>query len=381
MSGATLITGATGFIGLQVADLLLGRGVEVIVVVRAQDDDAARERIIAALRMLHDRVPSKYPGLLTAVAGDMTLPKLGLSADNWQMVLSRSERIIHSAAVIEFTLELEQARSINLAGTKNIAELACALHAAGDLRKYVHVSTAYVCGDHAGSFSEDQLDVGQSFSNSYEQSKLEAEQLISRLPDDLPRAVVRPSVVVGEWQSGWTSAFNVLYWPLRAFTKGWIPYVPVAGGEPRLDVVTVDYVAAAICEILMRDDASGTFHLTSGPRTLSLAKLAKVAAELSSVPPARFVSPDEMAGLLPGLDTAQIQTLENLAVFQPYIASKAKFDDRRTRHLLATRIQPRRLEPALGRLVEFALASRWGKRPVTRQQARARTAKIAAWQP
>lgn len=378
MSGATLITGATGFIGLQIADLLLGRGEEVVVVVRAPDDDAARGRIIAALKMLHDRVPSGYQGLLTAVAGDITLPKLGLDTGNWQMVLSRCERIVHSAAAIEFTLELEHARSINLAGTKNIAELASALHASGNLRKYVHVSTAYVCGDHAGSFCEDQLDVGQEFSNSYEQSKLESEQFVSRLPDDLPRAVVRPSVVVGEWQSGWTSAFNVLYWPLRAFTKGWIPYIPVADDEPRLDVVTVDYVAAATCEILLRDDALGTFHLTSGPRTLSLAKLARVAAELSSTPPARFVSPGEMARLLPGLGNAQIQTLQNLAVFQPYMASKAKFNDRRTRQLLATLIEPRRLEPALGRLVGFALSSRWGKRPVTRQQARARTAKIAA---
>ena len=48
----------------------------------------------------------------------------------------------------------------------------------GELRRYAHISTAYVAGTHRGEFSEEQLDVGQGFRNPYEQSKFEAEQLV-----------------------------------------------------------------------------------------------------------------------------------------------------------------------------------------------------------
>jgi hypothetical protein len=30
----------------------------------------------------------------------------------------------------------------------------------------------------------------------------------------LPITVMRPSIIVGERDSGWTASFNVLYWPL-----------------------------------------------------------------------------------------------------------------------------------------------------------------------
>ena len=45
---------------------------------------------------------------------------------------------------------------------------------------------------------------------------LEAEQLV-RGRTGIPFTIMRPSIVVGDRNSGWTYAFNVLYWPLRAF--------------------------------------------------------------------------------------------------------------------------------------------------------------------
>ena len=64
------------------------------------------------------------------------------------------------------------------------------------LERFVHVSTAYVGGTHTGRFDEDDLDVGQGFRNTYEQSKFEAEQVVRA--SGLPVRVVRPSIVVGE---------------------------------------------------------------------------------------------------------------------------------------------------------------------------------------
>ena len=63
----------------------------------------------------------------------------------------------------------------------------------------------------------------------------------------LPVTVLRPSIVVGDQRSGWTSAFNVLYWPLRAFARGLLRSVPALPSSP-VDVVSVDYVADAVYE-------------------------------------------------------------------------------------------------------------------------------------
>ena len=118
-----------------------------------------------------------------------------------------------------------------------------------DLRRLVHVSTAYVGGRHAGTFREDDLDVGQEFRNSYEQSKYEAELEVQA--SDLPLVVARPSIVVGDRYSGWTPAFNVIYWPLRAFARGMLDEVP-ANPDGVVDIVPVDYVADALVHLLAR---------------------------------------------------------------------------------------------------------------------------------
>ena len=64
----------------------------------------------------------------------------------------------------------------------------------------------------------------------------------------LPAQVLRPSIVVGDSRTGWTSSFNVLYPPLRAFAHGAIPALPARRAAP-VDVVPVDYVADSVHEL------------------------------------------------------------------------------------------------------------------------------------
>ena len=97
--------------------------------------------------------------------------------------------------------------------------------ALGRLDRFIHVSTAYVSGKFEGTFRERQLDAGQDFRNTYEQTKWEAEHIVGAATDLQP-AIARPSIVMGESDSGWTPAFNVLYWPLRAFSRGLFDEVP-----------------------------------------------------------------------------------------------------------------------------------------------------------
>ena len=68
---------------------------------------------------------------------------------------------MHCAASISFDLPLDEARAINVEGTREIIALRARGQAAGRLDRFVHVSTAYVAGITEGTFREDQLDAGQ----------------------------------------------------------------------------------------------------------------------------------------------------------------------------------------------------------------------------
>ncbi|HYM54863.1 MAG TPA: SDR family oxidoreductase, partial [Solirubrobacteraceae bacterium] len=259
MSGAILLTGATGFLGMEtLARLLEDGGEEVVAVVRASDDAGARERLGNVLASLYDE-PPPAASRVRAVRGDLLQPSLGLSAHDRAEVVGSVDRIVHCAASISFDLPLVQAREINVEGVARVIELAREIAAAGRLRRLVHVSTAYVSGRHSGSFGEEDLDVGQEFRNTYERSKHEAERLLGEAAD-LPVAIARPSIVVGHRASGWTPAFNVIYWPMRAFERGLLQEVP-ARPDSIVDFIPVDYVTDGIVALLHDEGARGAYSL------------------------------------------------------------------------------------------------------------------------
>ncbi|MCA1689501.1 MAG: SDR family oxidoreductase, partial [Actinobacteria bacterium] len=238
---SVLLTGATGFLGMEVLVRLLEQpDTEIVALVRARDRAEASRRIDTVLAQLYELPPATAAERILALPGDVSLPGLGLDPDDRRAVVGRTTEIVHCAASISFALPLEQARSINTEGTRSLLSLAGEIPG---LRRVVHVSTAYVGGRHAGTFGEDDLDVGQEFRNSYEQSKFEAE--IEVMASDLPLVIARPSIVVGDRLSGWTPTFNVIYWPLRAFARGMLEEVP-ADPDGVVDVVPVDYVADAL---------------------------------------------------------------------------------------------------------------------------------------
>ena len=200
---------------------------------------------------------------------------------------------------MSFTLPLDEARAINVAGTRRMLEFAELAHARGGLNRYAHVSTAYVAGTHPGRFAECDLDLGQAFHNSYEHSKFEAERLVAEHPG-LPATVLRPSIIVGDQRSGWTSAFNVLYWPLRAFARGLFTAVPAIPSAP-VDVVSVDYVADAIHALCEAEGGIGaTYHLTAGPNASTMGEIAALASRYFRRPLPQVLPPAEFAALAHG---------------------------------------------------------------------------------
>lgn len=370
MSGEVLLTGATGFVGMEVLGRYLEQSDEQIIApIRARDDAAATDRLHATLRGLFGIRARRYENRVEAVAADLSAPSLGLSGAQTEEIAGRVGTIIHSAASVSFALPLDEARAINLDGTRRMIELAEFAQARGGLDRYAHVSTAYVAGTHCGRFHEHDHDLGQEFHNSYERSKFEAEELV-RARRDLPTMILRPSIVVGDRRSGWTAAFNVLYWPLRAFARGLYPAVPANPSAP-VDAVSVDFVADAIYALCQADLGVGqTYHLTAGEHASSVGELVDLASRYFERPPPQVLGPVEFAEYAKHATGLERSVLGSSAEYFPYFDVSTQFDNAQARaRLEPAGIAPSPLSSYLGRLLDFATRSRWGKRPIGRAEA------------
>ncbi len=169
--------------------------------------------------------------------------------------------------------------------------------AATGIRQFHHVSTAYVCGLREGRVLESDVDVGQTPGNVYEKTKLQAEMLV-RSADFLdPPTIYRPSIIVGDSQTGYTTTYHGFYAPLklahtmvskvaRGATAGDLLVAALGiDGDDRKNFVPVDWVSAVMSHIHGRPEFHGTtYHVTSPypPLILEMASvMQEVVEELS----------------------------------------------------------------------------------------------------
>lgn len=72
---------------------------------------------------LKDQMP-KFRHKVTAISGDCSLPGMGLKPSDRSLVTEDVSVVFHGAATVRFDEKLRVAVGINVAGTRNILELA-----------------------------------------------------------------------------------------------------------------------------------------------------------------------------------------------------------------------------------------------------------------
>jgi long-chain acyl-CoA synthetase len=374
---AVFVTGATGFLGRYLVGSLLEQDEDVVLLVRGKDQECAKQRARESLAWHGRGFDALVGGRVGVCAGELNRPGLGLSAENRGRVLERCDSFLHCGATVRMDLPLENARAVNVEGTRGVLELASERQRRGRLRRVDHVSTAYVAGRRIDRVAEEDLDPKPGHRNSYERTKFEAELLVREAARELPITTHRPSIVVGESNFGRTSSFNTLYWPIRIYVSGYWRTLP-ARRDATLDIVPIDFVRDAILALRSRDDTiGGTFHVAAGQDgAITIGEAVSIVERFfphrKSV---RYVDPSWwMRTVHPALRAVAFGGLRRFLrvaeAYTPYLVANPSFDTTRTAAILAEEgIEAPSIESYFERLLHYAIESDWGRRDRSRPAA------------
>ncbi len=168
-----LLTGATGFLGSHILRELSKRNKRVICLVRSED------RLKGLLTYYFPRGCKLIN--YTAIIGDITLPRFGLSEEEYKKLAEEVDMVIHTAANVNHAGHYEDLELTNVTGTQTVIDFCFDADAI-----LQHTSTASVNGSGTveqrnpdAMFDEFVLDIGQNYAqNVYIHSKYKAEELV-----------------------------------------------------------------------------------------------------------------------------------------------------------------------------------------------------------
>jgi NAD(P)-dependent dehydrogenase (short-subunit alcohol dehydrogenase family) len=293
------VTGATGFIGRNLVELLLEREGTIYVLVR----EGSKGR----LEELRNRWGTDERRVV-GVVGDLSQPGLGVSDEDVSRLRGDVDHLFHLAAIYDMTADAESQRLANVEGTRHMVGLAEAV----DAGRVHMVSSIAAAGLYRGVWREDMFDEAENLDNHpYFRTKHDSEAVV-RSECSRPWRVYRPGIVVGHSETGEMDKIDGPYYffklirRLRNAIPQWMPLIGVEGRE--INLVPVDYVTKAMDHIAHLDELDGrAFHLTDpNPRTAGqvidiFARAAHAPQTSARVPP---VAVEPLLPLLKGLVAA-----------------------------------------------------------------------------
>lgn len=314
-----VLTGATGYIGVQILNTLLNRPdmSRVYCLVRARDHAKAAQRIQDALansRLWDDLSPGAR-AKLRCLSANLAAADLGLSpAEHDEIHQAGVTAIIHNAWAVNFNMSLESFEP-NVASVYHLLNLG-RRHRPSDKKKaptFVFISSVAVVGTalHRGAAAEERMYDWHEAApvRGYGESKWVAEQICASASAGYrgPIRILRVGQVSGDTRHGiWNPAEAIPALVQSALTIGALPRMT---GRRRntLCWLPSDAAGAAIVDLTMLDTTTTTgssgegslavFHVAS-PHTLRWNEDVLPAAAKAGLPPFREVPQQEWVQLL-----------------------------------------------------------------------------------
>ncbi|WP_415382160.1 SDR family oxidoreductase [Halosimplex sp. TS25] len=324
-----LLTGFPGFLGSALLSRLLSRTDERLVcLVQSHYRERADERaatLTDEAGVDRDRV--------RLVEGDITDPRLAV--DDYDGLRRDARVVYHLAAVYDLGVARPLADRVNVDGTRNVLDFAVG----ADVDRFHYVSTCFVSGRYDGTFTHEDLDVGQSFHNHYEATKFEAERLVqARMKEGFPATVYRPAIAVGDSRTGKTQKFDGPYYLLKLILRQWpvaaVP-VPLRPSATRLNVVPRDFVVDAMAAISARDDSAGEVYQLCNPHPPTIRRLVETLGRAAG----RRVLPLRGTTRLARVATERVPGIADELGIEPaalpYLSQPTTYTDENAREALA----------------------------------------------
>lgn len=256
------VTGGTGLIGRSVVRQLIERGYQVNALARSALGADSLRRLGASVTL-----------------GDIT------NVESMRQGMRGSDVVFHIAAIYEYTPEgIAQCESVNVAGTRNVLELAFELN----VPRIIYTSTVAVFGDTHGELPDESHFAEGPFLSEYDRTKWLAHYEVAEplIAGGAPIIIVMPGAVYGPGDSSWLAEM------MRLFHRGLLPILP--GPETTLTYAYVDDVAEG--HILAAEKGRiGECYILAGP-AVPLGEMVDFWAQLTgkrpplAAVPARFVS-------------------------------------------------------------------------------------------
>ncbi|XP_050598496.1 putative fatty acyl-CoA reductase CG5065 isoform X2 [Bombus affinis] len=272
-----LVTGATGFVGICLLEKLMRvcpRVAAIFILIRPKNNETVEQRFKKLIDdPIYDVIKAKHPTALSRVypmKGDVSLPDLGLSREDRNLLLEKVNIVFHAAATVRFNEPLHVAVNVNTKGTLRVIELW------NELKhpiSFVHVSTAFSNAnlheieekvyttslkpseviDMCDKFDETSINqiekkILKTYPNTYTFSKNLAEQIVASKCKDLPVAIVRPSVIGASLEEpcpGWIQNISAVTGSFLLIGRGCATAIR-GRRDARLDLVPVDFVVDTI---------------------------------------------------------------------------------------------------------------------------------------
>lgn len=302
------ITGGTGFIGTHTLDQLSHENHTVSVLVRSR---SRWEQICKGLgwtavvgtsaESTRMREADTFSNRIRPVIGDLSMPCLGLSPSDRDMVLT-ADVIIHSGGPMNILISENEARKVFLQAAEEMLRLAADIQQRAGLKHFIHVVGFKSPWTDENMHNPAPLIAHLEQGPPYELMKCLADLRIREGAKALgfPLSIVHPSVVIGSSLHGETPQTGGLGILVRATARGLMSIVP-GGSTHWLPLVHVDHVASFI-HLLTKEatPSSQTYYLLDDPKVSPSMQglVSLIAKELRVGKPHGSISPRWLIKLL-----------------------------------------------------------------------------------
>lgn len=283
------LTGFPGFIAGRLVERLTTPETQFFLLVQSNFIEKAKQDIEKIAQETNTPLEN-----FALIEGDITKENLGIAEEDLEIVRAETTDVFHLAAVYDLAVPKNVGYAVNVEGTKNVNELVKSLP---NLRRYNYISTCYVAGKRKGEILENELAHDEGFRNFYEETKYLAEMEVENLKNDFPVTIFRPSVVVGDSNTGETAKYDGIYYVIFYYKMfpSLLRLANVGNTKVKLNLVPVDFVVEGIAALCKDENAVGKTIALADPNPLSTAAICDSIIEAITgkksviTPPPRFI--------------------------------------------------------------------------------------------